>query len=327
MNRIFAVLATASVVLAWAFPAQAQADEKMPLIGYLSKRIADPSEPHLAAFLSGLRDLGYVDGRNIRMVYGNAKGRKDRFPGLIADLIKLKVDVIVTAGGPPAQAAMKATSTIPIVVRVAGDFVAQGLARTLRRPGGNVTGLSTLAPDLIGKQLQLFKQTVPTLSKVAILHTAYSGPHTISVRQAEVAVKTLGLGLVNAGVAGAADVSGAFRKFANEGADGVLVLRSGFLLRLNKPILALAGKARLPTMFGHVVEAEAGGLLAYGADTKTMFRGAAAYVDKILKGANPAEMPVQVSKRFLLTVNLKTAKALGIKVPRAILLRADKVIE
>ena len=326
MVRQIVIVVTAFFILVSTYPAVAQQAEKMPLIGYLSKRTANPSEPHLAAFLSGLRDLGYVDGRNIRMVYGNAKGRRERFPGLVADLIKRKVDVIVTNGGSPAKAAMKATSTIPIVVRVAGDFVAQGLVRSLRRPGGNVTGFSTLAHDLIGKQLQLFKEAVPTLSRVGILMSG-SNPHKIGARQAREATAALGLGLVVATVAGAADIPGAFRKFVNEGAGGVLVLRSGFLLRLNKPILAHAAKAGLPTMFGHVVEAKAGGLLAYGADTKTMFRGAAGYVDKILKGATPAELPVQLSKKFLLTVNLKTAKALGIEIPRAILLRADEVIE
>jgi putative ABC transport system substrate-binding protein len=225
------------------------------------------------------------------------------------------------------RAAMKATRTIPIVVAVSGAFVGQGYAKTLSRPGGNVTGQSTMAPGLIGKQLQLLKEVAPSLSRVAIIRNARSPSHDIQIRQAEAPARSLGLGLVVVGVAGGSDLPGAFKRIAAERAGAVLVLRSGFLIRLNRQIVALTRKAALPTMFGHVREAAGGGLLAYGADTKAMYRGAAYYVDKILKGANPAEMPVSQATKFNLTVNLKTAKALGITIPRSILLRADEVIE
>ncbi len=326
MGNKIAILAVAFAIVALSQPAYAQQAKEMPLVGVLQKRGFVGPNSIIAAFRQGLRDLGYVEGRNIKIIYGNAKGKRDLFPGLVADMLRLKVDVIVSSGGAPVRAAMKATRTIPIVVAVASDFISQGYAKSLRRPGGNVTGLSTMAQVLMGKQLQLFKEVIPTLSRVAILRSP-TGPHDVSVRQAEVAAPVLGLGLVVIKVGGAADLPGAFRRIAAARAGAVLVLRSGYFIRLNRQIVARARKAGLPTMFGHVREAAGGGLLAYGADTKAMYRGAAYYVDKILKGANPAEMPVSQATKFNLTVNLRTAKALGITFPQSILLRADKVIE
>ena len=336
MVKKFTILAITFAILAFTLPAYAQQAKEMPLVGLLLKGSKQLSSGNLT-FRQGLRDLGYVEGRNIKFIYAMAKGRKERLPGFVADLLRQKVDVIVTTGGAPAKAAMKVTRTIPIVVAVTGDFVAEGYAKTLRRPGGNVTGLSTLAHDLIGKQLQLLKEVVPKLSRVAIIrrparasrdrHSRRS-VHDFMVRQAKAAAGVLGLEVVVVvGVGGASDLPGAFRRIVAEGADAILINRSGFLLRLRRQIVALARKAALPTMFAHMKEAKAGGLLAYGADTKAMYRGAAHYVDKILKGAKPAEMPISRATKFNLIVNLKTARALGITVPPSILLRATEVIE
>ena len=327
MGNRFTILAITFAIVAFTQPAYAQQAKEVPLVGVLQKGGSKGSSPHAVAFRQGLRDLGYVEGRNIKIIYGSAKGKKGLFPGLVADMLRLKVDVIVSSGGAPVRAAMKATRTIPIVVAVSGAFVGQGYAKTLSRPGGNVTGLSTMAPGLIGKQLQLLKEIVPSLSRVAIIGITGSSSHDIQIRQAEVPARALGLGLAVVGIAGGSDLPGAFKRIAAARAGAIMVLRSGFLIRINRQIVALARKAGLPTMFGHVREVAGGGLLAYGADTKAMYRGAAYYVDKILKGANPAEMPVSQATKFNLTVNLRTAKALGITFPQSILLRGDKVIE
>lgn len=324
MPTKFTFLVVALSILAAATPVRAQPAKKMPLIGYLLKSNSMTLAEH---FRQGLHDLGYVEGRNIKILFPSADGRPERFPKLVDDLIRQKVDVIVTAGGPPVRAAMRATRTIPIVVRVAGDFVALGYAKSLSRPGGNVTGLSNMTHDLTGKQLQIFKEAVPKISRVAILRVPKSLAHKILVRQAEAAAPILGVELVVIDVTAAADLPDAFRRIAAERADAILVLRSGFLLGVRDQIIVLARKASLPTMFGHVQEAAAGGLMAYGADTKALFRGAASYVDQILRGAKPADMPISEASRFNLTINLKTAKALGIKMPRSLLLRADKVIK
>ena len=304
----------------------AQQAGKVYRIGFLSKRSISAMQGRLEAFRQGLHELGYVEGKNIKILFLSAVGRGERFPALVAELINQKVDVIVTLGGDPVRAAMKATKIIPIVVAVAGDFVGRGYAKSLSRPGGNVTGLSTMAQDLMGKQLQIFKEAVPTLTRLAIIRFPGKA-HVGLVQQAKVAASSLGLRIIPINVDGASALPGAFRRISAEGADGILVLRSGFLLRLRGQILALARKAALPTMFGHRQEAESGGLIAYGTDTNALFRGSARYVDKILRGANPAEMPVARPTKFHFVVNLKTANALGITFPPSILLRATEVIE
>ncbi len=324
--RTIGIISTlALALLAGPLPAEAQQAGKLYRIGYLHPgNIAKSSGSR--AFFQGLRDLGYVEGRNIIIERRSAKGRRDRLPELAAELVRLKVDVIVGTGA-IGQAAIKATRTIPIVITVASDYVARGWARSLRRPGSNVTGMSTLALGLIGKQLGLLKETVPNLSRVAILLTPDNRGHAEQVRQAKEAAPALGLGIIAIPVEGAADLPAAFRRMKAEGIDGIVVLRSGFLIRLRGQITTHSREAHLPSMFGHVSEAAAGGLMSYGADTKALHRNAANYVDKILKGANPAEMPISQATKFILTVNLKTAKALGITVPRSILLRADRVFE
>jgi ABC-type uncharacterized transport system substrate-binding protein len=322
LNSVFVVV---FAILCAANTATAQQSGKTYRIGFLhSNDVAKSMASH--AFFQGLRDLGYVEGRNIEILRRSALGQRHRLREMAAELIRLKVDVIVGPGS-GVRPAIKATSTIPIVVAVAGDFVSRGWARNLRRPGGNVTGLSTLALGLMGKQLQLFKETVPSLSKVAIMHVPDFLAHAGQIRQAKEAAPAMRLGLVAIPVKAAADLPAAYRRMKAEGVDGVVVLRSGFLVRLKGQIYSRAREAGLPSISGHVRETAAGGLMSYGADTKGLYRGAASYVDKILKGADPAELPISQATKFNLTVNLKTAKALGITVPKSILLQATKVIE
>ncbi len=312
-------------ILASAHPAAAQEAGKVYRIGILHMNDVAKSAS-TPGFFQRLRDLGYVEGRNITILRRSARGQPHRLPEMAAELVRLKVDVIVGTGG-SARVAIKATRTIPIVVTVAGDYVTRGWAKSLRRPGGNVTGLSTMALGLMGKQLELLKETVPSLSRVAVVAVAGNRGHAGQIRQAKQAAPVLGLGLVAIPVKGAADLPAAFRRMKVDGVDGVVVLRSGFLLGLRGRITALAREAGLPTMFGHGREAAAGGLMAYGADTTALWRDAASYVDKILKGADPAELPISQATKFNLVVNLKTAKALGITVPPSILIRATEVIE
>ncbi len=320
------VFGVALAAICFSATALAQTAEPVPRVGFLMKQAGPAMERRIEAFRSGLRELGYTEGQNIEILYRSAEGDDKRLPGLVADLLRRKVDVIVTLGGAPAIEARKATRTIPIVLVVAGDLVSQGLVESVSRPGGNITGLSTLAPDLMGKQLELLKELVPALSRVAIIRFPESS-HDSMVHQAESVAPRLGLDLVVVEVGGAAALPAAFRRIGAAGANGIVVLRSGFLTILKERIAAMARAAGLPTVFGHREEVEAGGLLSYGADTTAMFRGSASYVDKILRGAKPADLPVAQSMRFLLDVNLQTAKALGISVPQSILLRADLVIE
>jgi putative ABC transport system substrate-binding protein len=323
MRTKIAFFITAFAILVSALSVHAQQAVKMHRIGVLQ---VGASAWAATAFYKGLRDLDYVEGRNIVIERRFADGNRDRLARQAAELVRLNVDVIVCVGA-AVQAVIRATRTIPIVVAVAGDFVARGWARSLRRPGGNVTGLSTLALGLMGKQLELLKETVPSLSRVGIVHSPDNRGHANLIRQAKEAAPVLGLGLIAIPVEGAADLPAAVRRMKAEGIDGIVVLRSGFLLRLRGQITTLSRAARLPSLFGHGREAAAGGLMAYGADTRTLFRGAAAYVDKILKGAKPAVLPISQARKFNLTVNLKTARALGITFPRSIMVRANKVIE
>ncbi len=261
MRNLIAVFATSLAILLSTYPATAQTAGQVHRIGYLSTR--SPEKLYFPAFLQGLRELGYVEGKNIVIESRYAHGSRDRLAELAAELVRLNVGVIVCPGS-AARAAMKSTRTIPIVVTVAGDYVARGWAQSLRRPGGNVTGLSTLALDLMGKQLQLLKEVVPSLSRVAILHTPNHRGHAEQIRQAKEAAPIIGLGVIAITVDGAADLPAAFRRMKAEGIDGIVVLRSGFLLRLRGKITTYAREARLPSLFGHVREVTAGGLTSHG---------------------------------------------------------------
>ena len=305
----------------------AQQAARAPRIGFLSAFPITPRDPRIEAFRQGLRDLDYVEGKNITIDYRSADGNRERLAALAADLVHQKVDVIVASGPPAPQVAYKATRTIPIVFTVVGDPVAEGLISSLHRPGGNLTGLASLSPDLVAKQLEFLQAVVPKLSRVAILKNASNPGHPKLLEWAERAAGALGLRLVLIEAGSGEAIDRGFRRMAAEGVEGVVVLRDGLFLQFRTRIANLAAKAGLPTVFGHRDEAEAGGLLSYGADSIALFRRAATYVAKILKGAKPADLPVEQPTQLEFVINMKTAKAMGLTIPPSLLLRADQVIE
>jgi putative ABC transport system substrate-binding protein len=280
-----------------------------------------------ARFREGLRELGYVEGQNIKIDSRWAEGNYDRLPGLAADFIRLKVDVIVTYGTPASQAAKRATDTIPIVMAAIIDPVASGLVTNIARPGGNLTGQSMMSSDLAAKQLEILKELVPKASRVAVLQNPTNPGNAPEVRQAQDAARALGVRLQLVGASGPSEIDSAFAAMTNEQAGAVIVLVDAVLQNNRARITNLAARHRLPTVYGLREYAEAGGLLAYGPNRLDMFRHAATYVDKILKGAKPGELPIEQPTKFELVINLKTAKALGLTIPQSLLVRADEVIQ
>ncbi len=307
----------------------AQQPVRVPRVGYLS--LGPPSDPArqrtLEAFRQGLRELGYVEGQNIALEFRWAEGTYERLPDLAADLVRLKVDVIVAVAVPAIQAAQEATRTIPIVMAVVIDPVATGLVASLARPGGNVTGLSIMAPELVGKQLELLKEVVPKVSRVALLWNPANAGNAPQLREAEVAARALGVRLQPLEARVPSEIDSAFAAMTRERAGALIVLADSMLFGQRTQIAGLAAKRRLPAVYGLRQHAEAGGLMAYGANILDSFRRAAAYVDKILKGAKPADLPVEQPTRFELVINLKTAKALGLTIPQTILMRATELIQ
>ncbi len=326
-REFIAVLSGAAV--AWPLGGSAQQAAKVPRIGYLTGNLA--SNPHTReAFLQGLRDLGYVEGRNVLIEYRDVEGKYERLPALAAELVALKVDVILAAGTPQPLAAKQATRTIPIVFAGAADPVGSGLVTSLARPGGNVTGLSLLSPELVGKCLEQLKQAVPGVSRVAVLwQPGGSGERTEKdmLKGAEVAGRALGVRLQFVEARGPADFDRAFSDITRARAGALTVLASNMILGERRRLAELAAKNRLAAVYPLREFVDAGGLMAYGPDLADVFRRAATYVDKILKGAKPADLPVEQPTKFELVINLKTAKALGLTVPPTLLNRADEVIE
>jgi ABC-type uncharacterized transport system substrate-binding protein len=277
-------------------------------------------------FFLGMRELGYVEGHNI-LVEGRFYGdQTERLPALAAELVRLKVDVIVAGAAPAPEAAQRATSTIPIVMANHNDPVGSGLAVSLAKPGKNVTGLSTLAPELVGKRLQLLKEAVPGISRVAALWNPTVTTQAHELREAGVAARSLKVQLQVLEARAPSDFAGAFSAMTKDRAGGVLVLTSSMFYAERTRIAELAAQNRLPAIYGVKEFAEAGGLMTYGINLHESFRRAATYVDKILKGAKPADLPVEQPTKFELVINLKTAKALGLTVPPSLLARADEVI-
>jgi putative ABC transport system substrate-binding protein len=260
------------------------------------------------AFRQGLRELGYVEGQNMAIEYRSAEGKEDRLPGLAAELVRLKVDVIVTTSPRATAVTRQATRTIPIVFTVSGDPVADGFVASLARPGGNTTGLATLGPELVGKQLELLKAVAPKVSRVAVLQNPSTNLNPPALRQAEIAARALGMQLQILEARTPSEIAAAFAAMRSQRADGVLVLRDALFRTQRAQIAALAAKGRLPVVYGLKEHAEAGGLMAYGASVPQMYRRAATYVDKILKGAKPADLPVKQPTGFELVINLKAAK-------------------
>ena len=313
---------------AWPLAANAQQKVKVPVIGVLNPGSADV--PGAVGFYDGLREHGYTEGLNITIDrrYGNSN--TDRFQQLAADLVRLKVDVIVVISTSPARAAKQATSTIPIVVGGMADPVGDELVVSLARPGGNITGNTFIGPELIAKRLGLLKAAIPGLSRVAALwHPAAYGKRTIEgmLKETEAAAQVLRLQLQLVQAVGPGDLDGAFATMTRERADAVILLPSPMLYGEHKHIVELAAKSRLPAMYAAREFVDDGGLMSYGASLPNLFRLAARYVDKILKGANPGDLPVEQPTKLELVFNLKTAKELGLVIPREFLLLADEVIE
>jgi putative tryptophan/tyrosine transport system substrate-binding protein len=301
--------------------AGAQQADKVARIGVLAVSAAAFS-PRIEAFRRGLREHGYVEGKNIVFEYRYAEGKLDRLPDLAVELVALKVDVIVTASPPSVRAAKRATSTIPIVFAAVGDPVATGLVKSLARPGGNVTGLSILGPELDGKRLELLKEAVTKTSRVAVLF----GPESPR-KELEIAAQALGIQLVLLPVRELGDFEPAFETARKESVHALLTSPSPLLNTVRERIVELAAKNRLPAMYGSSEFVEAGGLMSYAPSYVDLFRRAAIYVDKILRGAKPADLPVEQATKFELVINLKTAKALGLTISPSLLARADQVIE
>jgi putative ABC transport system substrate-binding protein len=308
--------------------AAAQPREKMPRIGYLSPGFAtDPIRARfLQALRQGLRELGYVEGQNIAIESRWAEGVYDRLSALAADLVRSKVDVIVASSGAATQAARQATRTIPIVMSLVNDPVGSGLVASLARPGGNVTGLTVMSPDLLGKRLELLKAVVPKLSRVALLRNPGNPADTAMLREAEAAARALGVRLQPLEARNSQEIDSAFAAMTRERVGALLILPDGVFLSQRSQIAELAVKRRLPSIYG-TEYAEAGGLMSYGANYLDLVRREATFVDKILKGAKPADLPVAQPTKFELVINLRTAKAIGVTIPPSLLQRADQIID
>ena len=328
LSTMLFALRLCALLLTLSLSAQAQQQPtKIPRIGYLSGNSPSSESARIEAFRQGLRELGYVEGKNIVIEYRDAEGKQDRLPALAAELVRLKVDGIVTANPGATRSAKEATPTIPIVMAWDNDPVGNGFVASLARPGGNITGLATLSPELSGKQLELLKETVPKLSRVTVLGTSTGLATAPSLKESELAAAAFGVKLQYLDIQGTKDIETAFRAASKGRADAVLVLPGPFFASQRKQIADLAAKSRLPAIYPFPEFVEAGGLMSYSANLTDLFRRAATYVDKILKGAKPADLPVEQPTKFEFVINLKAAKQIGLTIPPNVLARADKVIK
>jgi putative ABC transport system substrate-binding protein len=307
--------------------ADAQPTGRTVTIGYLGNSSPALESNLVEAFREGLRQLGYVEGRNLIIKFAWAEGQQERHPALARELVRLTPDVILTAGTPATLAAKQATQSIPIVTAIAGDAVATGLVASLAKPGGNVTGLSTLAPELDGKRLELLKEAVPKLSRVAVLRNPANPFTTIAWKAMQPAAEALGLKLQPVDASSPDDLDRALARITAARPDGLVLIVDRFLASYRVSIVQFVVKNRLPGMFPYPEFAQEGGLMTYGPDYADLFRRTATYVDKILKGAKPGDLPIEQPTKFELVINLKTAKALGLTIPQSILVRADEVIQ
>jgi ABC-type uncharacterized transport system substrate-binding protein len=327
MKKKITVLSLCAMLLALCVSAEAQQPTKIPWIGFLGVSSASTLAARIEAFRQGLRELGYVEGKSIVIEYRWAEGKFDRLPALAAELVRLKVDIIVTGGTTSTRAAKKATVTIPIVMGFDNDPVGNGFVASLAHPGGNITGLSTLAPEISGKQLELLKEIVPRLSRVAVLGSSTTPGTAQARREIELAAGALKVQLQYLDVLSPKDIETAFQAASKGHADAVLALTNPILNQNRKALADLAVKNRLPAIYYSAEFVEDGGLMTYSVSTTDPFRRAAVYVDKILKGAKPAELPVEQPQKFEFIINLKAAKQIGLTIPPNVLVRADKVIK
>jgi len=320
------LIALGIAALASPLPCWAQQGEKIWRIGFLGANSASEYRDFLGALKAGLRDLGYAEGRNLAFEYRWANDKYDRLADLASDLVRSRVDVILTYGTPSTRAAKQATTTLPIVMISSGDAVATGLVASLARPGGNITGMAFFSPELSAKRLEMLKEAVPRITEVAYLLNPDNAVARANLKAMEITAGTLKVGLQPSQARAPSELDGAFARMVSQRVDAVSVSQDSLFVSHYREIAALAEKQRMVSI-GPKDFAEAGGLIGYGHDSFELWRSAAKYVDKIFKGARPADLPVEQPTKFELIVNLKTAKALGVKIPDLILLRADKVIE
>lgn len=324
-----AFIAAALGLCAVPLVASAQHTGKVARIGMLlpnTPEIAARS-PRIGAFLKGLRDLGWIEGQNLAIEWRFAENQVGRLAELAADLARIRVDVIVTAAAPSALAAQGATRTIPIVVLDPGDPIGLGLVASLARPGGNITGVTSIAPELAAKRLALLKEAVPAMVRVAVLSNAAIPPAEIAMRELEAAAKVLGVQIQSVPIQGVKGIEQAFAEVARQHADGVVVFPDPLTFSNDVAITGLALKHRIPALYGAMEFVQAGGLMSYGPSYPEMFRRGANYVDRILKGAKPGDLPIEQPTLFEFVLNLSTVKALGLTIPQSVRLRADRVIE
>jgi putative tryptophan/tyrosine transport system substrate-binding protein len=320
------VYALCAVLFAFGTYGEAQQRGKIPRIGILVGSTAASVADRIEAFRQGLRERGYTEGQNITIEYRYAEGKLVRLSELAAELVHLKIDAIVTTGPAATRPAKEATTTIPIVMTFDDDPVGNGFVASLARPGGNITGLTTLWHDLTGKRLELLKEIVPKLSRVAVLGISINPGNAQALRETELAAAAFGLRVQYLEVRNLMDLEAAFREANKERADAILILPSPILNSNRTQLVEFAARSRIPTIY-HIPEFVAdGGLISYGVNSRDLFRRAATYVDKILKGAKPADLPVEQPAKFELVINLKAAKQIGLTIPPNVLARADKVI-
>jgi putative tryptophan/tyrosine transport system substrate-binding protein len=317
-------LVVAAMLLTLSFPVEAQQTKKVPRIGYLSGRLGIESQEK--AFQEGLRVLGYIEGQNLIMEWRFAKGKSERYPELAAELVRLKIDCMVTQGQRPTRAAKEATRTIPIVMANAGDPIQQGFIASLARPGGNITGLTAISADLAGKRLELLKETFPKVSRVGLVLDPASPGTARYLKETEASAPALRVTLHSLEVRSPDDLESVFRAKSKGRAEALIIRAAGLMNTYRARIVNLAAKNRLPVMYTDPEFVLAGGLMSYATDIPEQFRRAATYVDKILRGAKPADLPVEQPTKFELVVNLKTAEQIGLTMAPNVLTRADRVI-
>jgi putative tryptophan/tyrosine transport system substrate-binding protein len=327
MSKEISCLALSAVLFAFSFPAEAQQPKKIPRLGYLAATTRNAQSARTEAFRRGLTELGYIEGKNIIIEYRYAEGQSDRFPELVAELLGLHVDVLVVPNVVAARAASNATKITPIVITSGADPVASGVVTSLARPGGNVTGLTNLTLDLAVKRLELLKEIFPKLARVAVLPSP--GGEGRDLKEIQVAAPSLQIQLHIMKVRVTDDFERAFEEAAKARARALTVTSdpTGFFIANQKQIVELAAKKRLPAIYPATSYVNAGGLMSYAADELENYRRAAIYVDKILKGAKPADLPVEQPMKFEFVINLKTAKQIGVTIPPNVLARADRVIK
>ena len=327
MNEKIFTLALGALFFALCFTVEAQQPTKVPRLGYLSSASPSAGSSRIEAFRQSLRELGYVEGKNLVIEWRFAEGKLDRLPALAAELVRLKVDIIVSASPPVTGAAKDVTVTIPIVMAHDPDPVGNGFVASLARPGGNITGLASLTPELSGKRLELLKEIIPRLARVAVLTYSTEPGYAQVLREIELAAGAFKVQLQHLDVLDPKDMETSFRAATKGRADAILMMNSPVFIAHRKQVADLAVKNRLPAIYYSTEFVEDGGLMSYGVSFTDLYRRAPTYVDKLLKGAKPADLPVEQPKKFEFVVNLKAAKRIGLTIPPNVLARADKVIK